>query len=225
MIKTKSHEKFYGVFKINNKYATINLTTGENVYGEGLIKTNNTEYRLWDYTRSKPAAAFKCGLKIWPLGNKMKILYLGAGSGTTCSHFSDIIGKEGLIYAVDIAEKPLRDLVRVAEVRGNIVPILADSRKPETYENIVVDKVDLVYEDVASPDQIPILVRNVEKYLKINGHAMIAIKSQSIDVVKPPKKVYQECLHELEKYFEVLDKVELDPYEKFHLFSVMKWKK
>ena len=58
-----------------------------------------------------------------------------------------------------------------------------------------------------------------------NGHAIIAIKSQSIDVTKPPRQVYKECLQELEKHFEILDKVELDPYEKYHLFVVMKSKK
>lgn len=29
-----------------------------------------------------------------------KVLYLGAASGTTVSHVSDIIGPEGIVYAV-----------------------------------------------------------------------------------------------------------------------------
>jgi len=53
---------------------------------------------------------------------------------------------------------------------------------------------------------------------------MIAIKSQSIDSVKPSKEVYEECLKEFRKHFEILDEVELDPYEKNHLFVVMKLK-
>lgn len=224
MIKIKK-TKFYGIFKLNGKLATINLVPGEKVYGEELFKEKTAEYRIWDFWRSKPAAAIKNGLKILPLGKRISILYLGIANGTTASHFSDIIGKEGIIYGVEISERPFRELLPVAEKRGNIVPILANARKPEDYEDQILGKVDLVYQDVASDDQIPILIRNCEKFLQPNGLAVIAIKSQSIDVTKLPKQVYKECLQELEKYFEILDKVELDPYEKFHLFAVLKFKK
>jgi fibrillarin-like pre-rRNA processing protein len=80
----------------------------------------------------------------------------------------------------------------------------------------------LVYEDLADPDQIKILIRNCDEFLKDNGYAVIAIKSQSIDVTRKPKELYEECLKELKGYFEILDKVELDPFEKAHLFVVMK---
>lgn len=217
--------KFYGVFKINGKLTTVNLVPGEKVYGEELVKEIGVEYRIWDFWRSKPAAAIKNGLKQLPLEKGMNILYLGIANGTTSSHFSDIIGKEGLIYGVEISERPFRELLPTAEKRGNIVPILANARKPEDYENVILGKVDLVYEDVASDDQVQILIRNCEKFLKPKGYAIIAIKSQSIDVTRPPKEVYKECLEELEKHFEILDEVELDPYEKCHLFVVMKSKK
>jgi fibrillarin-like pre-rRNA processing protein len=221
----KQHKEFEGVFVLNKKLATINLVAGQRVYGEELFTIDKKEYRIWDYFRSKPAAAIKKGLKEFPLKKGMKVLYLGIASGTTSSHFSDIIGREGIIYGVDVAERVLRELIPVAEKRGNIIPILADARKPEDYESQVLEKVDLVYEDVADPDQIEILIRNSQKFLKPNGLAMIAIKSQSIDVTKSPKEIYVVCMKELEKYFEIIDKVELDPYEKFHLFVVMKLKK
>ncbi|MHA1743712.1 MAG: fibrillarin-like rRNA/tRNA 2'-O-methyltransferase [Candidatus Heimdallarchaeota archaeon] len=223
-MEARPHKKFEGIFLINNQPATINLIPGHRVYGEQLVRIGEKEYRIWDKWRSKPSAAISKGIKEFPVKKRFKILYLGCGSGTTCSHFSDIIGKEGLIYAVDVAERPLKDLIREAEIRANIIPILADSRKPEEYEATVLEKVDLIYEDVADPDQIKILIRNAEKFLKPNGFAMIAIKSQSISSVKPPKQVYDECLKELQKHFEILDKVKLDPYEKAHLFLVMKLK-
>jgi fibrillarin-like pre-rRNA processing protein len=53
---------------------------------------------------------------------------------------------------------------------------------------------------------------------------MIAIKSQSIDVTKRPSETYKECLLEMEKHFDVVDKVELDPYEKMHMFVVLRKK-
>jgi len=214
--------KFSGIFKLDNKLATINLAPGEKVYGEELIRVNNIEYREWVPSHSKPAAAIKSGIRVFPLERGMSILYLGAASGTTVSVFSDVVGKEGIIYAVEISEKPLHNLMKIAERRGNIICILNDARLPERYENLVIEKVDCLYEDVADPDQIKILIRNCEKFLKPKGYAIIAIKSQSIDSVRPPKEIYKECLEELGKHFEILDKVELDPFQKNHLFVVMK---
>lgn len=223
-MKVRPHPKFEGVFLVDNQLATVNLVPGERVYGEELIKIKNVEYRIWDYTRSKPAAAFKKGLKTFPIKKNMSILYLGVASGTTASHFSDIIGREGIIYGVEISERVLRELIPYAERRGNIVCILNDARLVETYEDIVIEKVDVVYEDVADPDQIKILIRNAQKFLKPKGWVIIAIKSQSIDVTRPPKQIYKECIEELEKHFKIVDKVELDPYEKAHMFVVMKLK-
>jgi len=57
--------------------------------------------------------------------------------------------------------------------------------------------------------------------LKSNGNSIISIKSQSINSIKPPKEVYRESLEKLKKYFEIIDKVELDPYEGAHLFVIM----
>ena len=224
-MKIKPSSKFEYVFLLNGKLATINLVPSEKVYGEELINVGKIEYRVWDFWRSKPSAAIKNGLKELPIKKGMSILYLGAASGTTISHFSDIVGREGIIYGVDISERVLRELVPHAEKRGNIIPILADARKPEEYESKIFEKVDVVYEDVASDDQIPILIRNCQEFLKLGGYAMIAIKSQSIDVTKPPKEIYKKCLEELEKRFKILDKVELDPYEKAHMFVVMKLEK
>jgi len=224
-MKIKPHKKFEGVFLVDKKLATLSLRPGTLVYGEQLIKSGKKEYRIWDFYRSKPATALKKGLEKFPLKKGMSVLYLGAASGTTVSHFSDIVGNGGIVYGVDIAERVLRELIPHAEVRGNIVPILADARKPESYENLVLGKVDLLYEDVASKDQIPILLRNAIAFLKPRGFAMIAIKSQSIDVTKQPRQIYKECLETLKKHFDILDKIELDPYEKMHLFVVMKSKK
>ncbi|MEM5777274.1 MAG: fibrillarin-like rRNA/tRNA 2'-O-methyltransferase, partial [Candidatus Aenigmatarchaeota archaeon] len=54
---TKNRKQFEGVFWIKDKLATQNLIPGKSVYGEKLIKKDNIELRLWNPTRSKPAAA------------------------------------------------------------------------------------------------------------------------------------------------------------------------
>ncbi|MEM5834925.1 MAG: fibrillarin-like rRNA/tRNA 2'-O-methyltransferase, partial [Candidatus Aenigmatarchaeota archaeon] len=143
-------------------------------------------------------------------------------SGTTSSHFSDILGKNGIIYGVEISERVLRELIPHAEKRGNIIPILADARMPEKYENLIFGKVDVVYCDVADPQEVEIFMRNCEKFLKNNGHGMIAVKSRSIDVLKKPEEIYKEVKEKLKKNgFEILDFVKLDPFEKDHAFFVV----
>ncbi len=208
-----------GLLREGKRLFTRSLVRGDKTYAKSVIRKGKHEYREWDSDKSKPAAAIMRGIKEFPLKAGDKVLYLGAASGATCSFFSDIIGEEGVIYAVEISERSARDLNATAEKRGNIVPILADARKPEDYE--WVEPVDMVFEDVASDEQAAIMIRNAEKFLKADGYAMIAIKSRSIDVVRDPEQVYMEQLSLLGKHFRIIDKVRLDPYEKDHLFVVM----
>ena len=65
------------------------------------------------------------------------MLYLGAASGTTVSHVSDIVGPEGLVYAVEFSHRSGRDLLNVAKKRPNIIPIIEDARHPHKYRMLV----------------------------------------------------------------------------------------
>ncbi len=212
-----------GVYINNGKILTRNLTPGIKFYGEDTVIVTGKEYRVWDPYRSKPAAAIKKGLKHFPIKPKNKILYLGIANGNTASFFSDIIGPDGIIYGVEISERSIRDLLQTSEKRKNIAPILANARKPETYNWI--EKVDVVYQDVATRDQSDIIIRNAEAFLKPDGYAVIAIKARSIDVIQKPKKIFTQEIRKLSKHFKILEKVELDPYEQDHLFAVMKLRK
>jgi len=207
---------FENVFQIEGKLATKNMARGTRVYGERLVTKDGTEYRMWNPYRSKLAAAIKNGLKEMPIKEGSKVLYLGAASGTTASHVADIVGAEGIVYCVEFAHRPMRDLVSVCEKRENMIPIFADARMPDRYWE--VGKVDVVYEDVAQPDQVRILIENARLFLKKGGSAMIAIKSQSIDVTKEPEKVFDEAVKELQKAFAVEERIKLQPYDKDHLF-------
>lgn len=216
-------EIFPGVWKSGSgkKIFTANVLKGDRSFTSALVKIGSTEYREWDPNRSKPAAAITRGLSNFPIKPGVKILYLGIANGTTASFFSDIIGPEGLIYGVEISERSMRDLNQQAEKRNNIVPILADARKPEDYT--WVEKVDIVYQDVATNDQSEILIRNAKQFLKPGGFAILAIKARSIDVVKNPRVVYKQELAKLKRHFKIVEKLELDPYEKDHLFLVMRF--
>ncbi len=213
---------FPGAYTIDGRLATINMVPGLAVYNERLVKKEGTEYRMWDPFRSKLAGALKKGLKNFPFGSGTKILYLGASTGTTISHLSDIVEKKGEIYAVEIASQPIKSLLKLSEHRGNIIPILGDARQPHEYKE--VGEVDVIYQDVAQPDQSDILIMNAKEFLKKDGVALIAIKSQSIDVTKKPREVFEAELKKLSAYFEVLEKYELEPFDHDHLFVVLRKK-
>lgn len=213
---------FPGVFLLDNKLATLNACPRKQVYNEKLIKHENVEYRLWDPFRSKLAAAIKKQLKNFPFKKASKVLYLGASTGTTVSHVSDIVGDEGEIFAIEISHQAIKNLLKLSEQRKNIIPILGDARQPETYKD--VGKVEMIYQDVSQPDQSDIIITNAQKFLVDNGVAMFAIKSQSIDVTKKPKEVFEIELAKLVKHFEILEKIELEPFDKDHLFVVLRKK-
>ncbi len=212
-------EVFPGVFRRGRQLFTRSMIRGFAAFTKSVVTDGGAEYREWDPCKSKPAAAIMNGLKRFPLRKGSKVLYLGAASGATCSFFSDIVGEEGAIYAVEFSERTAMDLNIIAEKRGNIIPILADARKPEQYD--WVELVDVLFEDVASDEQAAILVRNAERFLRPGCTAMIAIKARSIDVTKEPRQVYREQLEILGKSLKVLEKVELDPFEKDHMMIVL----
>ncbi len=201
--------------------ATVNMVTGRSVYGEQLIRVGALEYRVWNPFRSKLAAALLKGLKTIPIVPGVKVLYLGVASGTTCSHISDIVGRGGHIWGVDFAPRPLRDLLEnLAPYRENVSPILGDARRPEDY-SAMVPKVDVIYADVAQPDQSSIVLKNSELILKPSGWVVMAIKSRSIDVTRPPEEVYKEEVERLEVGgLKVLELVDLEPFERDHSIAV-----
>ena len=112
-----------GVFTDGSWLYTRNLLPGVSVYVEGLSREGDAEYRRWDANRSKLAAYLKRGGRIWPFEATTSLLYLGAGSGTTVSHLSDICSR-GSIMAIEVSPRSFRDLVTVAERRTNLLPIL-----------------------------------------------------------------------------------------------------
>ncbi|MEM2974176.1 MAG: fibrillarin-like rRNA/tRNA 2'-O-methyltransferase [Candidatus Micrarchaeia archaeon] len=219
----KVEEIFPGVFKIDGKLATKNLTPGYSVYGEKTVKIEGEEYRFWDPYRSKLGAAIACGLKELPVKPGDNVLYLGAASGTTASHVSDIVGPKGIVFCIDFAPKVVRDLIKVCEKKQNMLPILADARKPKEYRRYI-KSVECIFEDVAQPDQVRILVMNAKEYLKKGDPAMIAIKSQSIDVTRSKKDVFKESIEEASINFDVMEFMQLDPFEKDHLFLSLRFK-
>ena len=87
---------------------------GESVYGEKRVsvevpaaegEATKTEYRIWNPFRSKLAASILAGIDNIHIKPGAKVLYLGAASGTSVSHVSDIVGPEGSVFAVEFSHR------------------------------------------------------------------------------------------------------------------------
>lgn len=205
-----------GVFKDKNKIFTENLKSckGLKVYNEQLIKFKGNEFRSWNPYRSKLAAAILNGLT-FKLKFNSNVLYLGAATGTTVSHISDIL-KEGLVYSVENSPIAVKKLIKVSEKRKNIIPILEDANHPDRYSSIV-SIVDFVYQDISQRNQAEIFIENINRYLKKNGFGIIMVKARSIDVSINPKKAFDLVCSKLESNsIKILKKLNLAPYEKDH---------
>jgi fibrillarin-like pre-rRNA processing protein len=227
-IEVKPHRDFSGIYWIVlengvKKLATINLVPGRTVYGEKLVRLKNMEYRVWNPFRSKLAASILKGLKLFPIKPRHKVLYLGAASGTTASHISEIVGKTGHVYCVEFAFRTIRELVNnVCAFRPNMSPIFGDARFPEQYYPLM-EKVDEIYCDIAQPEQAEILADNADFFLRNRGWIILAIKAHSIDVTRDPQEVYRQEISTLTaRGFQTEEVLLLEPYDKAHAMVVAK---
>lgn len=206
------------MFTDGKNLMTVNAAPGIDVYGEGLVVLEGVEYRIWDPFRSKLAAALLLGAKGLGIDRNTKVLYLGAASGTTASHVSDIV-VDGIVHCVEFSERSFRDLVKVCETRKNMIPFLADASDPEEYAHMI-EGVELVYQDIAQRNQVDIFVRNMAVFEA--EHGVLMLKSRSVDVNRSPREVFSEVRKALvAKRLRIKDMVPLQRYSKDHACFVV----
>ena len=184
------------------------------VYGEKMLRG----YRVWDPYRSKFAALVKINDGI-DLESGWDVLYLGAANGTTVSHFADYVRT---VYAVEFAPRPMQDLIEVSDRRKNIVPLMADATRPVEYAAFV-SEVDMIYQDVAQPNQAEIAVSNL-CFLKKGGTLVLMLKTRSVDVCETPESVFEDSKAIIESSgLEIVFSCWLKPYHKDHACIVCRY--
>ena len=213
--------EIYGVFRYKKRIFTENpdYCKGLKVYNERLLKSKGKEFRSWNPYRSKLAAAILNELK-FDIKPNSKILYLGAATGTTVSHLSDII-KKGLIYSVESSPVAVKELIQLSRIRKNIIPIFGDANHPDRYSPIV-SLVDFIYQDISQRNQAEIFISNVTRFLRKNGNGILMVKARSIDVSLKPKKAYDIVCTKLKNSgININETIDLAPYEKDHAAIVI----
>ncbi|KAI8140240.1 Fibrillarin-domain-containing protein [Fennellomyces sp. T-0311] len=225
IIEPHRHE---GIFIARGKedlLVTKNLVPGESVYGEKRISVDGgegtkIEYRVWNPFRSKLAAAVLGGVDHIHIAPGKKVLYLGAASGTSVSHVADIVGPEGAVYAVEFSHRSGRDLINMSKKRTNVVPIIEDARQPQKYR-MLVPMVDVIFADVAQPDQARIITLNAHHFLRNGGHIVISIKASCIDSTVDAATVFAREVKKLqEERVKPQEQLTLEPYERDHAVVV-----
>ncbi|KAI9850830.1 MAG: Small subunit processome complex component [Thelocarpon superellum] len=216
---------------------TKNLTPGESVYSEKRIlveapaasksdasasngnvtpAATKVEYRVWNPFRSKLAAGILGGLDEIFIRPGAKVLYLGAASGTSVSHVADIVGPTGIVFAVEFSHRSGRDLINMATHRTNVIPIIEDARHPLKYR-MLVSMVDVIFADVAQPDQARIVGLNAHLFLKVGGGVVVSIKANCIDSTAAPEAVFaREVTKMREERIKPLEQLTLEPFERDH---------
>jgi len=191
----------------------------ENIFFEnGLLLTkdlNTQKKRLWDPNRSKIAAGIKKGITNIPFKKTDNILYLGAAEGYTISYISDII-TDGCIYGIDISPHSLQKLYLLSLQRKNLIPLYGDANKQEEYAQLINGKIDFIIQDVSQKNQIEILKKNADLFLKDKGYILLSLKLSAISSGNE-KTIIETEINNFKKNFEIIDMKKLDPFEKKHI--------
>jgi len=186
-------------------------------HGERWSAARGRTVRHFDPYRSKLAAAIARGWEgdLPAVGEHW--LYLGAASGTTASFVADLVGPTGRVYAVERSLRPFGRLISAAERWPNLLPILADARRPREYVDWV-PPVAGIYLDISQPDQVEILRENARFFLQDRGRALVALKASSIERGVPPAQHARRAAEALAVEFRVGAPLSLAPFHRAHYF-------
>jgi fibrillarin-like pre-rRNA processing protein len=205
-----------GVHDMRGLIWTRNKVRGRKVYGEPLRPYQGREYRAWNPRRSKMAALIRKDPKTPWFDTRRDVLYLGASTGTTLSHISDLLQGDAKTVAVEFSPRSMRDLIWNMEGRENTVPVLDDAGQPSRYQAFIDRPVGAIIQDVAQRHQVDIFLRNLP-FLAKDGRGFLFVKARSIDVARPVREVYADVEKRLlAEGVKIVRQVDLDPFEKDH---------
>ena len=183
----KPRKIVWGVRREGRNLWTRNAVKGISVRGERRKRDGRIEWRRWDPTRSKVAAAIlrtrEEPSSLLPTPGST-CLYLGASSGGTVSHIHDFVcGAEnhhgGQLVAVEISPRMVRDLVKLSDRRPGLVPVLGDARKPEQIAAFIRGKANWIHQDLSIADQAETFVRIATSFLAPGGIGLLSLKAAS----------------------------------------------
>jgi len=107
-------------------------------------------------------------------------------------------------------------LTNMAKKRPNVVPIVEDARMPMRYR-MLIGACDVLFADIAQPDQARICALNAQMFLKPGGWFIISIKANCIDSTAPATAVYASEIEKMKKdLMKPKESLTLEPYHRDH---------
>ncbi len=189
----------------------------KSIYGEKIKRYDGTYLREWEPRRSKLGAAILKGFSEIPFNDHTDVLYLGASTGTTVSHVSDICYR-GNVFAVELSYDSFVKLYSLSEYRNNIYPLLEDANMPERY-SFFIEKPDIIYQDIAQRNQIQIFNENAD-YFKCAKKAILILKARAISSSKNEKNILNTAIMGIHG-FNIRKIIDLKPYDIGNYFIYM----
>ena len=108
----------------------------------------------------------------------------------------------------------------MARRRTNVVPIVEDARHPMKYR-MLVPMVDVIFADVAQPDQARIVGLNAHQFLKHDGKVVISVKASCIDSTAKAEVVFAAEVKKMQQeMIKPHEQLTLEPYERDHCIIV-----
>ena len=130
-----------------------------------------------------------------------------------------------MVYAVEFSHRCGRDLTNMAKKRPNVVPIVEDARQPLKYR-MLVGPCDVIFSDVAQPDQARIVALNAQMFLKKDGWFIVSIKANCVDSTAAPEAVYASEIDRLKKdQLKPKEYLTLEPYHRDHAVVIGTYRK
>ena len=104
------------------------------------------------------------------------------------------------------------------------MPIIADARQPNKYR-MLIDYADVIFSDVAQPDQSRIVAMNARMFLKTDGWFIVSIKASCVDSIAKPEAVFAAEVDKLRtENCKPKEQLTLEPYHRDHAVIVGKFR-
>ncbi|RUS71362.1 hypothetical protein EGW08_020881 [Elysia chlorotica] len=90
---------------------------------------------------------------------------------------------------------------------------------------MLVGMVDVIFADVAQPDQARIVAVNAHSFLKNSGHVVISIKANCVDSTAEPAAVFAGEVEKMkQEKIKPMEQLTLEPYERDHAVVVGRYR-
>ena len=217
----------WGIRREGRQLWSRNAVKGVSVRGERRKRDGRNEWRRWDPTRSKVAASLMktegSPAALLP-DSGSTCLYLGASSGGTVSHIHDSVcgagnHHEGQVVAVDISPRMMRDLVKLAESRPGLVPVLGDARNPMAIAPYLRGKADWLHQDLSIGDQAETFTRMTSAFLAEGGTALLSLKAASerwMEGGDDARFAHTKSVIEESEHLELIEVIDISVFEEQH---------